>query len=524
MQIFTIMKNLCLTLISILCFQSVTAQFIRPSYDSLEINNVKAGINAEGSLFWDLISNHKFEVPKGSGKSTIFAANLWLGALDATGHQHCAAQTYKQKGTDYGSGPVSNSQVYDSTYNAQWNKLWKISKAEVDAHIQNWSNWNYLMPASIVNYPANGDISKGQAAKLAPYQDVNQNNIYDPENGDYPLIKGDQALLFLFNDDIYPHSETNSSWTPIKAEILGMMYGFNAPNDSVLNNTVFLSYRISNRSSKNYTDFKAGFWVDFSLGDGCYDDQVGSDSTNSYFYAYDENGSLAYGNNAPVQSIVFLSHKMNSFIAYNNDWSYSGNPNNGKDYVNYLDAIWKDEQPLVNNGFNGMSITTPGTPTKFMYTGNPCDSTGWLDNTLVPEDIRGLGAVHIPSWNSGETIEFEIALVYSRAASNLESVCKAKDDISYLQGRYANGSLATTYPTENIQIEGLNVSPNPVEYLLTISFDDEKLHNLELYNPLGQKVWANNGVFKELKLDVRQFLKGIYILREGNKQQKIWVK
>lgn len=508
------MKKLCFIIISFLYLQNATAQFLKPSYDSLEINNVKAGINADGSLSWDLISHPKFEVPKGSGNHTIFAANLWLGALDATGQQHCAAQTYKQQGTDYGVGPVSHSQVYDSIFEVQWNKMWKISKTEIDTHIQNWADWNYLMPAAIANYPANGDVSKGQAAKLAPYQDVNQNNIYDPQNGDYPLIKGDQALLFLFNDDIYVHAETNPNWTPIKAEILGMMYGFNTPNDSILHNTVFLSYLITNRSSLNYSDVKVGFWVDFDLGN-YQDDLFRSDSANSYFYAYDKKDSLV----SSVQTAVFLSHSMNSFISYNNQWAYDGNPENGQDYIDYLNAVWKDGQPLVNNGLDGMSSTAAGSPTKFMYNGNPCDSTGWIDNNSIPQDGRGLGATYIPSWNSGETIAFELALVYSKG-----EICKAQEDISYIQGRYASGSLATTYPIKHTKSQGLNVSPNPVEYLLTVSFDDEKTHTLELYNPLGQKVWVASEVYKELELDVRPFLKGIYILREGDKQQKIWVK
>jgi len=36
----------------------------------------------------------------------------------------------------------------------------------------------------------------GQSEKIAPFYDNNNDGIYDPMAGDYPQIKGDQALFF----------------------------------------------------------------------------------------------------------------------------------------------------------------------------------------------------------------------------------------------------------------------------------------------------------------------------------------
>jgi hypothetical protein len=80
---------------------------------NLDINNVRALINAPGDLFWDFV-NPRFEVPKASGKHTIYAGNLWIGGLDTAGQLHLAAQTYRQNGTDFFQGPVSSTSSYSS--------------------------------------------------------------------------------------------------------------------------------------------------------------------------------------------------------------------------------------------------------------------------------------------------------------------------------------------------------------------------------------------------------------------------
>ncbi|MBK8414466.1 MAG: hypothetical protein IPL22_08125 [Bacteroidetes bacterium] len=40
---------------------------------------------------------------------------------------------------------------------------------------------------------------------LAPFADFNSNGIYDPQNGDYPYILGDESIYSIFND-YFPHS------------------------------------------------------------------------------------------------------------------------------------------------------------------------------------------------------------------------------------------------------------------------------------------------------------------------------
>src|ERR1017187_5980338 len=98
------MKKSTFYIFMLIGFLSFTGKVAAQSYDSLSINNVVAPFNADGYLFWNFV-NAGFEVPKGSGKHTIFAGAPWIGGIDNNGLLHVAAQTYRQTGSDFFPGP-----------------------------------------------------------------------------------------------------------------------------------------------------------------------------------------------------------------------------------------------------------------------------------------------------------------------------------------------------------------------------------------------------------------------------------
>ncbi len=98
----------CITTVFAAKAQSGTA------FDYLDINNVKARFNSAGDKFWDMTSKAEFEVPKGSGASSLFAGSIWIGGYDA-GHQlKMAAQTYRQTGNDFWPGPLTSTASINS--------------------------------------------------------------------------------------------------------------------------------------------------------------------------------------------------------------------------------------------------------------------------------------------------------------------------------------------------------------------------------------------------------------------------
>ncbi|MFA6949314.1 MAG: hypothetical protein WCQ70_01395, partial [Lentimicrobiaceae bacterium] len=47
----------------------------------LEVNNVRTRINTGGDMWWDF-EVAQYEIPKGSGKTSMFSAALWIGGID----------------------------------------------------------------------------------------------------------------------------------------------------------------------------------------------------------------------------------------------------------------------------------------------------------------------------------------------------------------------------------------------------------------------------------------------------------
>lgn len=289
--------------------------FIRDeSYDSLMVNNINARFMAMGCHH--PIDNTCFEVPKGSGKGTIFSHCLWMGGLDQQNQLHLAAYLYGQgpgpgpsfTKTDFWAGPVMDSAYYTDYSDTIWNYVWKLKKADIDNHIANWYKPGYQPIHDILTWPAHGDVAAGQAYYLAPFIDYNLDGSYNPLDGDYPNIRGDEALWFIYNDD-HPHSNTGGS--RLTAEIHVMAYGFDIPTDSALNNTIFVNYRIFNRSSNAYSGLYNAIFSDFDIGFHL-DDYIGSHVERGMLFGYNgtkvdwAGNAKGYGEHPPAQGIVFL--------------------------------------------------------------------------------------------------------------------------------------------------------------------------------------------------------------------------
>lgn len=324
------------------------------SFAYLDLNNIRARISASGLHF--NFDSAQFEVPKGSGKTAIYAHALWIGGLDGDSLLHLAGETY-QMGTshypwtrhDYWAGPVSDSTGYNIYQDSLWNRVWKISREEINFHRNHFWEPGYHPPINILEWPAHGDTSLGQAFRLAPYSDRNANGLYEPLDGDYPEIRGDQALFFIFNDDRGKHRETGGN--KLKVEIHGLAYAFDLPSDTAFKNTVFLHYKIINRSPATYNETYIGVFTDIDLG-FADDDHIGCDVERGMFYNYngkpaDGTGQpWAYGENPPVQGVVVLAGAEMDADGYDNP-SYRGSSLLGPSFHRNCDLV----------GLNGQAIS-----------------------------------------------------------------------------------------------------------------------------------------------------------------------
>jgi hypothetical protein len=313
--------------------KSLAAGCLNPESSAvLDLNNVRTTIYSGGDMWWDLKTFARYEIPKGSGKHSLYLGSLWIGGTDANGLLKVAAQRYRANGPDFYTGPLDTlgTAEIDAAKCKEFDKIWKISRSEVSLHRfckdpLNASNVNcqgYQTPESIKNWPAityrQNDLIGGLPSVqyfYAPFIDVNGDMNYDPETGDYPAydlntqnpvdcqidrtpyLYGDQTLYWIFNDKGNIHYETQS--TPIGMEIRAQAFAFNT-NDEV-NNMTFYNYELINRGTTTLFNCYFGVNTDADLG-YAQDDYVGCDVLRGFGYVYNGDAIDAQGSNpAPDQ-------------------------------------------------------------------------------------------------------------------------------------------------------------------------------------------------------------------------------
>ena len=320
------------------------------SFEWLDINNVKTRINSGGDMWWDLPAGtgSKYYIPANGSATSLFAGSLWIAGVDVNNQLKCAALRFRQVGNDYYTGPLTvdgRASITPETC-ARWDKIFKITRAEVDEFLSNVDENGKVdpsvIPSIIKNWPAHPDPEndpEGIANFLAPFYDADGDYEYHPENGDYPyydinnelchtkiptmeeekdgtmhgsiladqVLKGDQTLWWIFNDKGASHTESGGQ--AIGIEVRAQAFAF-ATNDEI-NNMTFYSYEIINRSTYTLTGTYFSPWTDVDLGYG-WDDYVGCDVKRGLGYGY--NGSAvdgsgepeAYGSQPPATGIDFF--------------------------------------------------------------------------------------------------------------------------------------------------------------------------------------------------------------------------
>ena len=312
--------------------RAVTAAGCTPSasFEWLDINNVKTRINSGGDMWWDLPAGtgSKYYIPANGSATSLFAGSLWIAGVDVNDQLKCAALRFRQVGNDYYTGPltVDGRATIDDATCARWDKIFKITRAEVDQFLSDFAQGKTdNIPSIIANWPAHpSDMDEGVSHYLAPFYDYDGDGEYHPENGDYPyydidnelchtkiptmeeeiygsmhgsiladqVLKGDQTLWWIFNDK--GNSHTESSGQAIGIEVRAQAFAF-ATNDEI-NNMTFYSYEIINRSTYTLTGTYFSPWTDVDLGYG-WDDYVGCDVGRGLGYGY--NGKAVDGSGEP---------------------------------------------------------------------------------------------------------------------------------------------------------------------------------------------------------------------------------
>jgi len=391
---------------------------------------------------------------------------------------------------------------------------------------------------------------------LAPFVDVNHDGLYRPLiDGDYPLIKGDQMVYWIFNDNLYTHTE--SGGLPLKVEIHASAYAFACPHitDSldVLNYTTFYNYKIFNRSTDSYHQVYIGYWDDADLG--FYgDDFTACNPSKNYGMILNGNSvdgtgqPGAYGIKPPMNSSVILNgplaepndsidnnnngivdeagekNMMTSFIYFNNTFSpVNGNPTSAPMYYNYMHAYWGDSTHVT---YGGNGTTAGAIHYNFMFDGPLNDTTGWTEISAnnTPGDRRfvmGCGPFNL---NAGASVEFDMAQVFTRdtiSAYDLGNLYeKNRDDVRRVQQWFAVDSFPSCLdlyaginePTMHAN-DLISISPNPSSGIFMVTNAGIKLRSLRVFNLVGEEIWDETINNREAMIDLSKEAKGIYFVQ-----------
>ena len=484
------------------------------SSDTLDDGNVRARIFNHGGLFWSGGQN-VYEVPKGSGINSIFAASIWIaGVVD--NELRGAASTYGPY--EFWPGPLDQNGL-PSDECSQYDRIWNVRQSDIDAYdasgslTQDLAEWPWDLGAPVTD--GDGDP-----------------NNYNLPGGDRPHITGTQALWWIMNDRGGPHEWTGTE--PIGLEIHATAFAFKNAFHPFLNDATFYKYRIINKNTAPLVDTRFGLFIDADMGNPA-DDYVGSDSLLQlgYFYNGDREDENGYGLTPPAVGATLLISPRATPDQRDNDLDglvdeygeqisarYIINPGKGggvtgdatglQDIWAYMNGRWLDQTPFIEGGegyqWPDWPENFPAQSARFAYPGDPTIPGYWTElkpfpdslssSPNAPADRRIMIAsgpyTHAPM----DTLEFVYAIMWSRGSDYLDSVRQLKED-TFRMRLAATDLLDLTEPVEtsneplasNHTIE-LEQFPNPFSTYTTLQYElpNTQSARLAIYDLLGREI------------------------------------
>ncbi len=363
----------------------------------IDINNISMVVTNTGSFAFDKATGSSgLEFPKGSGKTAVFAAGLWIGARVA-GTTRIAVAEYSD---EYGPGSAIGGAPHPP--NSAAFKVYKLNRQYDDTATRD---------AALADYNA-GAVPYG-----APAVTVQPDGSLD--------ILGDQMTWAVYND-LDPANHTNRAGTtaPLGVEVQQTTFAFNRLG--ALGNTVFIKYKFINRGVNQLDSMYVSQWSDPDLG-GFTDDLVGSDPALGLGFCYNANNNdEQYASAPPAVGYDFFQGpaglQMTSFNKYIN----GTDPNTFAKSYNYMRGLDQDGNTVVN--------PVSGLPTTFQVPGDPVTGSGWLDSN--PADRRLMLSSGPFSMAPGDSQEVVTAIVVGNSTNRLASISLMKFYDTFAQAAF----------------------------------------------------------------------------------------
>ncbi len=546
-----------------------------PNYSTLNTNNVKVVVSANGVIGYNPSLEKGSWMPADDSAGTIFSASPWISGTNAQGELLITTQYVFTENQSWFYGPLTQNTTADSAYSETFNHVWNIKQSEINTHVayfQSLQNGTtatlfpngYTIPADFLSWPAHGDVSLGYDFNLAPFVDYNSDNLYNPQDGDYPIICGDECLYLIINDI------GNSTIPKMGNQVEMWIYAFDTPNIPAVNNTFFTKFKFTNKSTQTYYNTRISQMNDLDIG-YAFNDYSGTDVAYGAVYAYTGtatdyslSGAPSYGDIPTMESMLLLrgplldadlidnanytnvmAEALNSYgergfgfgdgIIDNERSGLAGSVN----YLNSSNPVLGEPSGSYPTGYYNLMLGKhiDGSEVLHPTTGNPVtywapgtsdiynelvpDSEQFIhsDNGLPPNDVRQVGTTLPFTYEPGESNFLDLAYVFAQAepgsGTSVETV-----NVTFMNTvkQFFNEDLADCQvlelpaSVENLSsATSLSIYPNPASNQLNITVSESLLgENYSLYNSVGQLVLTNKIQSTQTTLDISNLAQGTY--------------
>lgn len=393
----------------------------------LDVNNVRCELQTTGDIWWDRgTQNAKYGVPKlsqdqlqagGRQVNALYDGAIWISGFKNGNLAITSIRFSSATDAQFWPGPIAKgTSTIDQAVCNKFDRFWTVTKEEIDAFKSNPGN----MSASISKWPGRKnknirgpglEFSEAEMPdeSLAPFYDINANQVYEPELGEHPTIKyttsktcatyAHKMIFWVINDVGNNHIGPDA--TPIGVQVNCLAFAFSTSDE--LNNMTFYTYEIHNQSTNDLEESYMSQFVDCDMGNFS-DDYVGCDTTRALGFcvngdADDQTGNVpGYGLDVPIVGVDFFEGPkdasgnqigMSSFSYFLNvSGSPVSDPSTDVEHRNVQEGRARNGQ-LFTSGGSGDCISGT-TPTRYCFPGNPSDPTQWsmCSRGLPLRDIR----------------------------------------------------------------------------------------------------------------------------------------
>lgn len=354
--------------------------------DRMDVNNLDMVVTNHGSFAYDLTTgNGGLVYPKGSWKTAIFAAGLWVGAL-VGGEVRVAVGEY---GQDFVPGPMA-----DSTFLPDRPEFRNYKIVRGNTTSDDYIHW---------------PVSQG-----APVD----------QNGN-PLLYGDATIWSVYNDADPAIRTTQAGRTlPLGVEVQQTVFAFN--RSGPLGDMIFFRWKLVNKGPETLDSAYVSLWSDPDLG-GSGDDLVGCDTTLALGYCYNaDSDDNVYGTQPPavgfrlLQGPTLQQGSVQDTLGMTSFNKYIGgtDPASGQESYFLMQGSGMQGQPAHVFNDPSQPITT------FMVSGldqsAPSSPSNWLD--INPADRRLMVSSGPFSMDLGAQQEIRAVLIVGQGTDQLSSI------------------------------------------------------------------------------------------------------